>query len=187
MEAYNMLNSGRTRPLAALAALTLLPAVASAADYTYIEGGFIDRHDYGQSGPGGRIAGSFDLPVLPLAIIAEYTGTDNLDQFDAGAIFHVPIIPTVNLFGGATLEHGDRNGDTSTGIGARAGVRWQTTGNLELAPELRYTHLFGSNETSVRLNALYNIAPHLALQGALQGGAEQRYEVGMRYSFGLPF
>ena len=181
-----MLDFGRTRQFAALAALTMLPAVASAADYTYVEGGFIERHDYGEAGPGGRVAGSFDLPILPLAIIAEYTGTDNLDQFDVGAIFHVPIIPTLNLFGGATLEHGDRHdGDTSTGIGARAGVRWQTTGNLELAPELRYTHLFGSNETSVRLNALYNIAPHLDLQGAIQGGDEQRYEIGMRYNFGL--
>ena len=180
-----MLKTGRTRQFAALAALTMLPAVASAADYTYVEGGFIDRHDYGQSGAGGRVAGSVDLPILPLAIIAEYDGTDGLHQFDVGGLFHVPIIPTLNLFGGATLEHGDRGGDTSTGVGARAGVRWQTTGALELSPELRYTHLFGSNETSIRLNALYNIAPHLDLQGAIQGGDEQRYEVGLRYNFGL--
>ena len=177
---------GRTRQFAALAALTLLPVVASAADYTYIEGGFIDRHDYGRSGAGGRVAGSVDVPVLPLAIIAEYDGTDHLDQFDVGAIFHVPIVPTVNLFGGATIEHGDRSGgDSSTGVGARAGIRWHTLPNLELAPELRYVHLFGDGQTSVRLNALYTIAPHLDLQGAIQGGDEQRYEVGLRYSFGL--
>lgn len=181
-----MYNPVRTRQAAALALLTMLPAVASAADYTYIEGGFIDRHDYGRSGAGGRIAGSVDVPVLPLAIIAEYDGTDGLDQFDAGAIFHVPIVPTLNLFGGATIEHGDRGGDTSTGIGARAGVRWTTLPRLELSPELRYVHLFGENETSIRLNALYSIAPHLSLQGAIQGGDEQRYEVGLRYAFGLP-
>ena len=181
-----MYNPARARQAAALAVMTLLPAVASAADYTYIEGGFIDRHDYGQSGAGGRVAGSVDLPLLPLAIIAEYDGTDGLHQVDAGAIFHVPIVPTVNLFGGATIEHGDRSGDTSTGVGARAGVRWRTLPNLELSPELRYVHLYGDNQTSIRLNALYTIAPHLDLQGAIQGGDEQRYEVGLRYNFGLP-
>ena len=44
-------------------------------------------------------------------------------------------------------------------------------------------HLFGNNETSVRLNALYNLAPHFDLQAAIQGGDEQRYEVGLRYAF----
>src|ERR1700741_1553113 len=92
----------RVRAAAALAALSLLPAVAAASDYTYIEGGFIDRHDYGRDGAGGRVAGSFALPMLPRAIIAEYDGTSHLDQEDVGAVFHVPIVPTLGFYGGAT-------------------------------------------------------------------------------------
>ena len=45
-------------------------------------------------------------------------------------------------------------------------------------------HLYHDDQVSVRLNALLNIAPHLDVQGAVQGGDEQRYEVGLRYSFG---
>ena len=183
-----MRKSRRARVLTALAALTavpaLLPATASASDYTYIEGGFIDRHDYGRDGGGGRVAGSFDIPVLPLAIIAEYTGTDRLDQEDVGAIFHMPIVPTLGFFGGATLEHADRSGDTDTGVGFRAGLRWKTIPRLELSPELRFVHLFHENQTSVRGVALYNFAPHFDLQGAVQGGDDRRYEVGVRYVFG---
>lgn len=179
-----MPNYKNARACAALAALTLLPAVAAASDYTYIEGGFIDRHDYGRSGGGGRIAGSFDLPVLPLAIIGEYDGTSDLDQEDVGAVFHLPIVPTLGFFGGATLEHADRNGDTDTGFGARAGLRWKTIPRLELDPELRFVHLFHEDQTSVRLNALFNFAPHFDLQGALQGGDDRRFEVGVRYVFG---
>lgn len=172
------------RGAAALAALSLLPAVAAASDYTYIEGGFIDRHDYGRDGAGGRVAGSFDIPLMPLAIIAEYTGTDGLDQEDVGAIFHMPIVPTLGFFGGATLEHGDRDGETNTGVGARAGVRWKTIPRLELSPELRFVHLFHEDQTSLRVSALYNFAPHFDLQGAIQGGDDRRYEVGVRYVFG---
>ncbi|HZR37484.1 MAG TPA: hypothetical protein VFA75_19090 [Nevskia sp.] len=183
-----MRKSQGARAFAALAALAaapaLLPATASASDYTYIEGGFIDRHDYGRDGGGGRVAGSFDIPVLPLAVIGEYTGTDNLDQESVGAIFHMPIVPTLGFFGGATLEHGDRHDETDTGVGFRAGLRWKTIPRLELSPELRFVHLFHTDQTSVRGVALYNFAPHWDLQGALQGGDDRRYEVGVRYVFG---
>ncbi len=45
-------------------------------------------------------------------------------------------------------------------------------------------HLYHSDQASLRLNALVDIAPHLALQGAMQVGDDQRYELGMGYSFG---
>jgi hypothetical protein len=174
----------RLAALSTLSAAGLFPLAAGAADYTYLEGGFIDRHDYGRSGAGGRVAGAFDLHTLPLAVIAEFTGTDKLDQVDAGVIYHVPINRMFDFFAGATLEHADRDGDTDTGVGGRAGVRWQLNNSFELAPEFRYVHLFHEDEASVRLNALLNVASHLDLQGAIQGGDEQRYEVGVRYNFG---
>jgi hypothetical protein len=91
----------------------------------------------------------------------------------------------LDIFGGLTLEHGDvQNQSSDTGIGFRAGLRWQATSALELAPEFRYVHLFGDDQAAVRLNALVALAPHLLLQGALQGGGDQRYEIGLRYDFG---
>jgi hypothetical protein len=175
----------RLAALAAFAALGVLPALASASDYTYIEGGFLFRHDYTTDGGGARVAGSFGIPLSPLAIIAEYDGSDGLSQADAGVIFHVPVAPVVDVFGGGTIEHADHGGDSDTGVGARLGVRLDAAPGLELAPEFRFVHLYHRDESSLRLSALYAIAPHLDLQGAIQGGDEQRYEVGVRYSFGL--
>jgi len=181
-----MFNTARTRQFAALATLCLLPAAASAADYNYVEGGFLFRHDYGSESGGGRVAGSFDLPALPLAIIAEYDGTDNLNQFDVGAIFHVPVAPMLDVFGGGTLEHVDNYGSADTGIGLRGGVRWQAARGFELSPEFRYVHVYHTDQASARLNALVSIAPRLDLQGAMQVGDDQRYELGLRYNFGAP-
>jgi len=171
-------------PFAVIAAFSLIPAAAIAADYNYLEGGFIDRHDYGRSGAGGRVAGSFDLNTVPVAVIAEFAGTHHLNQFDAGAVLHTPVNRTLDLFGGATLEHGDRSDDSDTGVGLRAGLRWRASGALELAPEFRYVHLFGEDQASVRLGALVALAPSLQLQGAVQVGDDQRYELGLRYAFG---
>jgi hypothetical protein len=178
-----MFNSARRLQLAALATLSLLPTLAAAADYTYVEGGFLFRHDYGSEAGGGRAAGSLDLPLLPLAIIAEYDGTGHLSQFDAGAIFHLPIAPGFSVFGGATLEHADNYSSSDTGAGLRGGIRWRAASTVELSPEFRYIHLYHRDQASVRLNGLLNIAPHLDLQGAVQVGDDQRYEVGVRYSF----
>ncbi|MBX6420018.1 MAG: hypothetical protein IRZ06_03290 [Nevskia sp.] len=171
------------RCCAALAVCVLFPALAAAADYTYLEGGFIDRHDYGTDGGGVRVAGSFGLPLMPLAVFGEYDSTDNLDQFDVGALFHAPLLPVLDLFGGASLEHADVHDHSDTGIGARAGVRWRVLPQLELAPELRYVDLYHDGQTSVRLNALYRIAPRLDLQAAVQGGDERRFEAGLRFNF----
>jgi hypothetical protein len=194
MEAYMKNNPSRRRSLAVFSAfsvLGLVPLAAQAADYTYVEGGFIERHDYGESGPGGRVAGSVDLRAIPLAIIGEYDGTDGLSQFDAGAIFHMPINRELDFFAGATLEHVDRDGkgvnDNDTGVGGRIGLRWQANQQVELAPEVRVVHLYHEDQATVRLNALFNLMPHLDLQGAVQGGDEQRYEVGLRYNFGRRF
>lgn len=187
-------NPSRRRSLAAysaFSALGLIPLAAQAADYTYVEGGFIDRHDYGETGAGGRVAGSIDLRAIPLAVIAEFDGTDGLDQFDAGAVFHAPINRELDFFAGATLEHVDRSGkgysDNDTGVGGRIGLRWQANRQVELAPEVRVVHLLHEDQASVRLNALFSLVPHLDLQGAVQGGDEQRYEVGLRYDFGRRF
>jgi hypothetical protein len=186
-----MKNPASGRALAALSvfsASTLLPLAAQAADYNYIEGGFIERHDYGETGPGGRVAGAINIEPLPLAVIAEFDGTDGINQVDAGVVFHAPLLRNLDFFGGGTIEHADRSGkgysDHDTGPGGRIGLRWQADPNIELSPELRLVHLYHDDQISVRLNGLVALAPHLSLQGAVQGGDEQRYEVGLRYDFG---
>ena len=178
----NMNSTRRARLGAAVAAMSVLPATAFAFDYNFLEGGFIYRDDYHQDSVGGRIAGSINV-LPPLAIIGEFTGNDNLDQFDVGAIFHAPIDRRLDLFGGATLEHGDIHDFSSTGIGARFGVRWQAASGIELAPEFRYVHLFHEDQASFRLNGLFHLAPHLDAQGAFQVGDDDRFELGLRYSF----
>lgn len=182
-----MSHAPSARRLSAIAVLLALPGLASAAsNYNYVEGGFIHRDDYGRSGAGGRIAGSVDLDV-PIAPFAEFSSTDDLDQISAGAVFHAPIRRDLDWFGGGSLEHVDNNRRNDTGFGLRGGIHWQTTQNLELAPELRYVDVYDDGQVSARINAAYTIAPHFALVAAAQGGDDDRFEAGVRYRFGKLF
>lgn len=176
------------RRLSLLAAVAMLPGLAAAADYNYVEGGFIQRDDYGHSDAGARVAASVDL-AIPLAPFAEFTTNDGLDQISAGAVFHAPIQRSLDWYAGGSLEHVDlgHGRGNDTGFGLRGGVHWQATQNLELAPEVRYVDVYSDGQVAARVNAAYTIAPHFALVGAVQGGDDDRYEVGVRYRFGKPF
>ncbi|MBL6750027.1 MAG: hypothetical protein ISP90_05860 [Nevskia sp.] len=182
-----MFCTGRARgfALAACCGLTaaLSSAPAGAAGYSYLEGGFIYRDDYGRDGGGGRVAASLGL-IPNLALIGEYDGTEHLDQFDVGAIFHVPVARGVDFFAGGTLEHANLEHDRNdTGFGGRAGLRWHLGNALEVDPELRVVRVFDDTQTSARLTALYRFAPHFDFQGAVQGGDDTRVEFGLRYDF----
>lgn len=171
----------RAVPVLCLGALA--PA-AQAFDYNYLEGGFVSR-DNGREDDGGfRIAGS--AAVLPqLAAIGEYVDTGDLEQLSAGVVFHTPIIQALDFVGGATLEAVDAGNDDDTGLGLRAGVRWDLLpGVIEINPELRYVGAFEEDQTSLRVAGVGRIAPHFAVQAALQGGDDDRLELGMRYNFG---
>lgn len=169
------------RYLLPLAALSLLPTVASAFDYSYLEGGYLHRDNDQVDESGFRLAGSVN--VLPnVAVIAGYGDTGNYDRINAGALFHTPLNSTLDLVAGATLEHANSHHDDDTGIGLRGGVRWQLLPDLELNPELRYVDVFGGM-TSARVGALYRINPALFVQGAVQAGDEDQVEVGLRYAF----
>ncbi|MGH8460046.1 MAG: hypothetical protein ACRESS_00420 [Stenotrophobium sp.] len=166
--------------------LSILPAVASAFDYSYVDGGVLyrnthnnDRVDNGGFNLGGSVG------VLPnIAVIAGYSDTGNYDQIGAGALFHTPINSRVDLNLGATVEHADGHYHSDTGLGLRGGVRWQVLPALELDPQLRYVDLNGGM-TSARLGALYRINDsQLFLQGAVQAGDDDRVEAGVRYAFG---
>jgi opacity protein-like surface antigen len=168
--------------LCGTAALILLPLHASAFDYTYIEGGYLNRDFEHDSDSGYRLGGAFNL-FGPAALIGEYTSVGDLDTYSVGGLVHVPVLPMADLFGTLTLEHADNGHDSDTGYGLSGGLRWQVLPRVELAPELRYVHVYDDDNLSVRLNGLVHIVQGLNLQAAVQGGDDDRVEVGLRYSF----
>ena len=164
------------------ALISALPAGASAGGYNFLEGGFLYRDAYDDNGAGVRVAGSFNV-LPPLAAVAEFSHSNNIDQFGVGGLFHTPIRRNLDLVAGASLEHVDTGGNSDTGVGVRAGVRWALAPKLEVGPELRYVSALDGT-TSFRVNVLYEIAPRLSLQGAGQVGDDERVEAGLRYQFG---
>lgn len=170
---------------AGLAALLLVPALASAHSYNYLEGGYLHRDQPGDDS-GFRVNGSFDV-LSPIAVFAEYDDVDDFSQLSVGGLWHTPLNNAIDLNLGASLEHFDyEHGGDDTGFGLRGGVRWMIPNTrLELDPEIRYVDVDEPDDgTSVRLGALFRLSKALDLQGAIQGGDDDRYEVGLRYTFG---
>lgn len=162
----------------------LAPTLVAAHNYTYIEGGFVDLDNEHYDDSGLRIAGSADI-APPIALIGEYADVDRWEQLSAGALFHKPLNRDLDLNLGATLEQLDLGHADDTGYGLRAGLRWRppTLSGLEFAPEVRYLDVFEEEFASLRIGALFRLAPALDLQGAVQGGDDDRVEVGLRYNF----
>jgi hypothetical protein len=175
----------RTRALLALLATGLLPGLAAAHSYTYVDGGVMDRND--DADLGIRMAGSAGL-TPPLALFGEVVDSGNYSQLSAGAMFHAPVNYAVDLNLGGSIENVDTGRNEDTGLGLRLGMRWMVpqARGFELNPELRQVFVFNDTVTSVRGNALFPVTPNFQLQGALQAGDEDRIEFGMRYSF-LPY
>lgn len=158
------------------------PGVAVAHNYTYVEGGFISRDTHRVDDSGLRIAGAF-AATPQVAAIGEFTDTGDLDQLSVGAIYHTPVDSMIDLYGGATLEFADYGRDDDTGFGLRTGLRWKFAQHFELNPEIRHTDVLDHSDTSLRLAGLFNFAPNLSAQAALQGGDDDRFEAGLRYDF----
>lgn len=166
----------------AAAALIAVPAAAFADDYTYIEGGFLNRDNGRTDDSGFRIAGSGSVAPA-IALIGEYADTGDYEQFSAGAIYHAPIQRDLDWFAGATIEFADAGPVDDTGFGLRGGLRWHFARAFELSPEIRHVDVFDNGDTSLRLAGLFEIAPQLHLQAALQAGDDDRFEAGLRYTF----
>lgn len=185
-----MKNISRGRAVGALLVL-LFSAAASAHDYSFVEGGFVNQ-DQGRRSRGDadgfRIAGSLDLG-RPLALIGEYVDTGEFGHLSGGLLFHTPLSNVLDLNAGATLEHMDTGRDDDLGVGLRGGVRWlvlpgpRIFERLEAAAELRHLFIFSDSLTSLRASALFRIADNLDAQGAVQAGDDDRIEAGLRYTF----
>lgn len=174
----------KTVRIASLAlALTGASGLASAANYNYLEGGFLFRDNYGNDDAGFRIGGSVAL-AGPLAAYGEFTSNDRVDQFSAGALFHQPINSELDWFAGGGLEYVDIGPEDDLGFGLRGGLRWTPLKAFEVTPELRYYDSVGDGQLSFRVGGVYAFSPPFALTAALQGGDDDRVEVGLRWNFG---
>ncbi|NKF23925.1 TonB-dependent receptor [Solimonas marina] len=167
--------------------MLLAPTFAYAHDYNYIEGGYLNWDQPGDDS-GYHLKGSVDV-LSPIAPFIEYNSVDNVDQLSLGGIFHAPLTPQVDVILGGSYEHFDvDHGGDASGYGLRGGLRWSVPNTrLELDPQVRYVNLdhdHHDDATSFRLDALYALTPAVSLQGAFQSGDDDRYEVGLRYSFG---
>ncbi|WP_292997936.1 hypothetical protein [Nevskia sp.] len=178
------------RRVPAITALALIPALApglaTAADYNYIEGGFLLRDNYGSSEGGFRVGGSVEL-TGPLAAYSEFTTNNDVNQFSVGAVFHNPITREVDWFAGGGLEYVDVGNTDDLGFGLRGGIHWTPSKLVTLTPELRYYDAVGDGQFSARLSGSYNLTPQFALVAAVQGGDDDRFEAGIRYRFGRVF
>ncbi|MFT4047588.1 MAG: hypothetical protein QM661_12960 [Solimonas sp.] len=168
------------------AALLLAPGLALAYDYNDLEGGYLHRDQAGDES-GLRIGGSFDV-LSPVAIFAEYDDVDEFSQLSVGGLYHTPLTRDIDLNLGVSIEQfdHDRGGD-DTGFGLRGGIRWTVPNTrLELDPELRYVDIDHdkADGVSVRLGALYPLTGVLDLQGGVQTGQDDRFDLGVCYNFG---
>jgi len=169
--------------LVAAAAMSFMPFVASAFDYNYVEGGYMHRDNDLSDEGGFRLAGAFDI-APNIGVFGEYGNVSSYDQFTAGLQFHTAIQNALDFTAGASVEHFTGSGDSNTGFGLRAGLRWDIVpGQWELNPEVRYIRIDGENLTSARLGGMYHINKNFAINAALQGGDDDRLEAGLRYSF----
>lgn len=168
-------------------AVLCVPAAVLAHDYDYVDGGLIDGDGPRgtESDTGVRLSGSMDLNQ-PIALFGEVVDTADYTHLTGGAMFHTPLDPRLYLNAGAALEWVDETFEDDTGVGLYAGLRWQALPNprrLEIGPEIRHLYVFDGPSTSLRNNVLYRLTQNLDLQGALQVGDEDRWELGMRYNF----
>lgn len=175
----------RTRLLVAAGALAALPGLAAAHNYSYIEGGYLNR-DFGADDESGfRIAGSGSL-APHFALIGEYADTGDLEQISAGGVGHTALNNSVDILAGVTYEHIEFGSADDNGFGVRGGLRWQNAdGRLELSPQIRYVDFGDGDDTSVHVAGLYGLTNELDLVAAVQAaGDDDRVEAGLRYNFG---
>jgi hypothetical protein len=177
-----MTYQARNTTAAALIAALALPGAALAHSYTYIEGGYLNRDNGVVDDSGFRIAGSGQI-ARQFALIGEYADTGRYEQFSFGGQFFAPINRDLDWTAGATLEFVDIGPRDDTGFGLRAGLRWRFAQAFEMHPEIRHVDVFDRGDTSLRLAGLFHFDPNLAIQAALQGGDDDRFEAGIRYSF----
>lgn len=178
------MNTKHALTMACLTSAALfVPAGASAHNYNFVEGGFIDRDLEQASDSGLRIAGSADI-ARNFALFGEFSDVGELEQLTFGGLFHQALQHDLDGYGGVSLEMVDAGRSDDTGIGLRAGLRWTAPDpRFELNPEIRHFDVFDEGVTSLRVAGYFAIARPFDLQLALQTGDDDRFEAGARYNF----
>lgn len=170
-------------PVASIVALTTLSLPVTAHDYSFAEAGYVSV-DRGRSDDSGlRVAGS--LPVTAsVNAFAEFLDTGSFSQAEIGAQWHQRIAQRLDLTASLSIANVDTGPDDDSGIGLRAGLRWQSpNGQFEVNPEIRSLAVFDDRVTTLRLSGLAALSPDFHAVGTLQGGDDDRIELGLRAGF----
>ena len=155
------------------------PMAGLAHSYSYIEGGYAEHEDEG----GLRLGASLSLSHQ-FAAFGEVFDAGDIEELSAGVLLHRPLDSRVDWLLGLSLESIEIGRRDDTGLGLRAGLRWQLPHPLvELRPEIRHQEVFDQGLTSLRLAGLVSLARQLKLQIAVQGGDHDHLEAGIRYDF----
>ena len=101
-------------------ALLWLPGLATAHNYSYLEGGYLGLDNELEEADGLFLGGSYGL-FNHLAVIAEWDTAGDYDQLGAGVQYHRSLTEPLDLTLGATVEQLSVNADDDTGYGLRAG------------------------------------------------------------------
>lgn len=172
-----------TMRIAKAVACIALPFTASAHNYSYVEGGYIDL-DRGRNDDSGlRIAGS--LPITSAVnTFGEFFDTGDIQQIGAGLQWHTLIANRLEFTAGASIENVDVGPEDDTGLGLRAGLRWLSPNQkFEVNPEIRSLEVFNDRSTSLRVAGLAAFNPNFSAVAAIQGGDDDRFELGLRAYF----
>jgi hypothetical protein len=185
LEEVFMKSNNGTLVLALLATILAIPTANAARNYNYLEGGYVRLDDESSDDEdGARMAGSADI-LKDVALFGEYADTGPFEQATFGALYHPALDEYMDLNLGLSVEQAEFGSIDDTGFGARAGVRWQVAENgFEINPEIRYVDVLDDGRTSARVGALMPFGQNLAAVGAVQGGDDDRLELGLRYQFG---
>lgn len=169
--------------------LAALPALGHAHNYNLLEAGLYGHEDTdftdvvpnrGNSLVGYRAAWMIGLPTRPHVFFTEYANTDVLEQFSGGVLYRRAAGTALDFYAGATAEFEDMTDEK--GYGVRLGARWSPFGDgFELSPELRHENLFRP-ATSLRMTLTAQLRRRVHVQLAAEGGEEQRYLAGLRYT-----
>ncbi len=173
----------KTLSLAGMAAGTTLAFASAAHDYSFAEGGYVSVDRGRDDDSGLRLAGS--LPInAQFNAFAEFLDTGSYSQAEVGAQWHRPIAPRLDVTAGLSIANVDVDSTDDSGIGLRAGLRWLSPNRqFEINPEIRSLEVFDDRVTALRLSGLVALSPGFHALATVQGGDDDRLELGLRAGF----
>lgn len=118
-------------------------------------------------------------------------GTADIDAYNLGVGFHMPLSDKMDLVASASYEYADTTvpglgSDDDNGYGLGLGVRFAATEKIEIDGSVNFVDLSdGGNDTSLGAAFLYNFTSNFSLGAAGSWNDDSTaYSVGARFYFG---